>query len=74
MLICAHSQQGPALYSYNNALFTQADWKGIRLVCDSVKVEDPMKVGRFGLGFKSVFHMTGMSTCEPVTVLLLSTK
>ena len=21
-----------------------------------------MKVGRFGLGFKSVFHMTGMST------------
>ena len=28
---------------------------------DSVKEKDPMKVGRFGLGFKSVFHMTGMS-------------
>ena len=52
-------KQGPALYSNNNARFTKDDWRGIRLVCDSIKVEDPMKVGRFGLGFKSVFHMTG---------------
>lgn len=29
------------------------------MLCDSVKVKDPMKVGRFGLGFKSVFHLTG---------------
>ena len=56
------SKQGPALYAYNNARFTREDWRGIRLVCDSIKVEDPMKVGRFGLGFKSVFHMTGMSS------------
>ncbi|KAL9966853.1 hypothetical protein ACROYT_G024983 [Oculina patagonica] len=52
--------QGPALYAYNNARFTKEDWRGIRLVCDSIKVEDPMKVGRFGLGFKSVFHMTDL--------------
>ena len=26
----------------------------------SVKADDPLKIGRFGLGFKSVFHMTGM--------------
>jgi len=26
---------------------------------ESIKEDDPMKVGRFGLGFKSVFHMTG---------------
>jgi sacsin len=32
---------------------------GIRKLHDSVKVKDPLKVGRFGLGFKSVFHMTG---------------
>ena len=25
----------------------------------SVKEKDPFKVGKFGLGFKSVFHMTG---------------
>lgn len=29
------------------------------MICDSIKVKDPMKVGRFGLGFKSIFHMTG---------------
>ena len=53
--------QGPALYAYNNAQFTKDDWKGIRMLFDSIKAKDPMKVGRFGLGFKSVFHMTGES-------------
>ena len=61
-------KQGPALYAYNNARFTREDWRGIRLVCDSIKVEDPMKVGRFGLGFKSVFHMTG--TCMSSAMLI----
>ena len=32
------------------------------MLCDSIKVKDPMKVGRFGLGFKSVFHVTGESS------------
>lgn len=52
--------QGPALFSYNDAKFRKEDWTGIRLVSDSIKVEDPMKVGRFGLGFKSVLHMTDL--------------
>ena len=26
---------------------------------ESIKENDPMKVGRFGLGFKSVLHLTG---------------
>jgi len=30
---------------------------------DSIKETDLMKIGRFGLGFKSVFHMTGMLDC-----------
>jgi len=55
----ACSSQGPALYAYNDAQFTKEDWTGIRMLCDSVKIKDPMKVGRFGLGFKSVFHVTG---------------
>ena len=29
------------------------------MIYSSVKEDDPMKVGRFGLGFKSVFHITG---------------
>lgn len=51
--------QGPALYVYNDAVFTSDDWKGITMLSDSVKEKDVMKVGRFGLGFKSVFHLTG---------------
>ena len=51
--------QGPALLAYNNAEFTNADWKGIISLGISVKEKDPLKVGRFGLGFKSVFHLTG---------------
>ena len=57
-----YTLQGPALYAYNNAMFTPEDWKGIRMLCDSIKETDLMKVGRFGLGFKSVFHMTGTIT------------
>lgn len=52
--------QGPALYAFNDAVFDDSDWKGIRMLQDSIKDKDPMKVGRFGLGFKSVFHMTDM--------------
>ena len=51
--------QMPGLCVYNDAHFTEEDWSGIRKLHDSVKVKDPLKVGRFGLGFKSVFHLTG---------------
>ena len=51
--------QGAALYAYNNAQFSENDWIGLKMINDSVKKADAMKVGRFGLGFKSVFHMTG---------------
>ncbi|XP_063431924.1 sacsin-like [Mytilus trossulus] len=50
--------KGPALCIYNNATFTESDWQGIRMINSSVKEFDPVKVGRFGLGFKSVFHIT----------------
>ncbi|XP_071116152.1 sacsin-like [Haliotis cracherodii] len=52
------SLQAPALCVYNNALFTEKDWEGIKMLHNSIKEEDPLKVGRFGLGFKSVFHIT----------------
>jgi sacsin len=51
--------QGPALLAYNDATFTEEDWVGIRSMHESVKRKNPLKVGRFGLGFKSAFHMTG---------------
>ena len=56
--------QGPALCVYNNAEFTKEDWKGIQMINSSVKEFDPVKIGRFGLGFKSVFHITGWYKCQ----------
>ncbi len=53
--------QGPSLYSYNDAYFRKDDWTGIRMFGKSLKEKDPLKVGRFGLGFKSTFHLTGES-------------
>ena len=50
-----------ALYAYNDAVFSEDDWKGIRMLLQSVKQDDPHKVGYFGMGFKSVFHITGTS-------------
>ncbi|XP_070180537.1 sacsin-like [Littorina saxatilis] len=50
--------KGPALCAYNDAEFTKDDWEGILMLQESIKEKDPFKVGRFGLGFKSVFHLT----------------
>ncbi|XP_048734804.2 sacsin-like [Ostrea edulis] len=50
--------RGPALLVYNNAVFSEEDWQGIKMLYSSIKEFDRTKVGRFGLGFKSVFHIT----------------
>uniref|UniRef100_A0A8C2Q1H3 Sacsin/Nov domain-containing protein n=1 Tax=Cyprinus carpio TaxID=7962 RepID=A0A8C2Q1H3_CYPCA len=52
--------QGPALYAFNDAAFTEEDWDGIQKVGRSIKLDDPMKVGRFGIGFNSVYHITDL--------------
>lgn len=51
--------KGPALYAYNNGKFKDKDWGSIGLLSRSLKEKDSLTVGRFGLGFKSVFHITG---------------
>ncbi|KAL7882239.1 hypothetical protein AOLI_G00090880 [Acnodon oligacanthus] len=52
--------QGPALYAFNDAVFTEEDWEGIEQVEMSIKQDDPTKVGRFGIGFNSVYHVTDL--------------
>ncbi|XP_078511034.1 sacsin-like isoform X2 [Lissotriton helveticus] len=52
--------QGPALLAYNNATFSDDDWAGIQSTGNSVKLKDPNTVGRFGLGFNSVYHITDL--------------
>ena len=51
--------EGPALLAYNDALFTDEDWEGIQNLECSIKAEDPFKVGKFGIGFNSIYHITG---------------
>ena len=50
---------GPSLLAYNDAVFTENDWEGIKNLQRSGKADDPFKVGRFGIGFNSVYHITG---------------
>ena len=52
--------QGPALISANDAVFSDQDWEGLQNLQQSTKANDPFKVGRFGIGFNSVYHLTGM--------------
>ena len=54
--------QGPALYCHNNAEFTEEDWEGLQRLMRSNKQDNPLKVGRFGIGFNSVYHITGIET------------
>ena len=52
--------QGPALYVSNDAEFSKDDWKGIiSPTVGSLKRDNPEKVGKFGIGFSSVYHITG---------------
>ncbi|XP_077982053.1 sacsin-like [Glandiceps talaboti] len=51
---------GPALYAFNNSKFTDKDWLSIQRPEQSCKADDPLKVGRFGLGFNSVYHITDL--------------
>ena len=61
------SCQGPALISANNAVFRDEDWQGIQKPQQSIKADDPFKVGRFGIGFNSVYHITGKLCCTLYT-------
>ncbi|XP_078326293.1 sacsin-like isoform X2 [Crassostrea virginica] len=58
---------GPAFCFYNDSVFEEDDWEGITMVRKSNKHDDPLKVGKFGIGFKSVFHITD-------TVMVISGK
>ena len=52
--------QGAALYVWNNGVFEEEDWEGIRNIGESGKEKQVLKVGRFALGFISVYHLTGL--------------
>ncbi|OAE21027.1 hypothetical protein AXG93_606s1120 [Marchantia polymorpha subsp. ruderalis] len=50
--------QGAALYCLNNSVFTARDLYAISRIGQDSKLEKPSAIGRFGLGFNSVYHFT----------------
>ena len=59
------------MLAYNDAVFTDEDWTNIQKLKRSNKRSDPFKVGKFGIGFNSVFHVTGrILYIESITVCI----
>ncbi|KTF88947.1 hypothetical protein cypCar_00027428 [Cyprinus carpio] len=52
MALCS----GPCLWIFNNELFSQEDWKNIVKVGSASKENKVEMIGKFGLGFNSVYH------------------
>ena len=58
----AAGHQGPAIVTYNDAVFTDTDFESIQHVGASRKAESEgrAKTGRFGVGFNSCYHATDL--------------
>ena len=49
---------GPALVVHNDAEFTDDDFQNITRLAAATKKDKPLKIGKFGVGFCSVYHIT----------------
>ena len=49
---------GPALIIHNNSTFTKEDFVNITKLASASKADQPLKIGKFGVGFCSVYHIT----------------
>ena len=49
---------GPALVVHNNARFTKEDFQNITKLAGATKEGKVLKIGKFGVGFCSVYHIT----------------
>ena len=49
---------GPALVVHNNSTFSEEDFANITKLAGATKKDKPLKIGKFGVGFCSVYHIT----------------
>ncbi|KAJ3209988.1 hypothetical protein HDU67_005759 [Dinochytrium kinnereticum] len=49
---------GPALVCYNDSIFYEKDFESLTQPFDSNKQDDVEKIGKYGIGFMSVYHWT----------------
>eukprot|EP01080_Neovahlkampfia_damariscottae_P008276 gene8276-101_t len=52
--------QGPSLLIYNNSVFSDKDIESIQQLGNQGKMKNLEKIGRFGIGFNSVYHLTDL--------------
>ncbi|KAG7379423.1 hypothetical protein PHYPSEUDO_008661 [Phytophthora pseudosyringae] len=52
--------QGPSLYCYNDAEFSDGDFINLARIGQASKLQRAATTGRFGLGFNSVYHFTDL--------------
>ncbi|KIO22366.1 hypothetical protein M407DRAFT_55590, partial [Tulasnella calospora MUT 4182] len=50
--------QGPAILATNDEYFKDKDWLAIKTILDSSKKQDEASTGKYGLGFRSCYHIT----------------
>ncbi|EJD51980.1 hypothetical protein AURDEDRAFT_181547 [Auricularia subglabra TFB-10046 SS5] len=50
--------QGPALLAVNDSIFRPEDWEAIKTIHHSSKADDNTQIGKYGLGFRSSYHVT----------------
>ncbi|XP_066482921.1 sacsin-like [Tiliqua scincoides] len=63
--------QGPALWAYNDALFSETDFSNIIRLGAATKERQDDKIGHFGLGFCTVYHMTDVPSLLSGSTLLI---
>ena len=63
--------QGPALYAYNDSVFSEEDFANICELGGATKRCDPLKIGRFGLGFCATYQLTDVPSFVSGTQLTI---
>ncbi|VDI08010.1 Hypothetical predicted protein [Mytilus galloprovincialis] len=63
--------QGPALWVYNDAIFKEEDFKNIIELGGKTKILDTEKIGKFGLGFCSVYNVTDVPSFVSKNTLVI---
>ena len=53
-----NESHGPALIVHNNATFADEDFDNIQKLAAATKADKQLKIGKFGIGFCSVYHIT----------------
>ncbi|KAL0183729.1 hypothetical protein M9458_019425, partial [Cirrhinus mrigala] len=62
---------GPCLWIFNNELFSQEDWKNIVKVGSASKQNNVEMIGKFGLGFNAVYHVSDIPSILSGNTLLI---